>query len=69
MSLQIVRGDKFSFVYIIGDFIMQKVKTWKPINQHLQNLFLSFHQRKLCTKRFWEKNYVFIIKVGPLFKN
>jgi len=39
MSLQIVRGDNFSFVYIIGDFLMQEVKTWKPSNQHLQNLF------------------------------
>jgi hypothetical protein len=54
MSLQIVRGDNFSFVYIIGDFIMQEVKTWKPRNEHLQNLSYHFIQGS-CTKRFWEK--------------
>jgi hypothetical protein len=55
MSLQIVHGDKFSFVYIIGDFIMQEVKTWKPRNEHLQNLFYHFIQGSYVENVFGKK--------------
>jgi hypothetical protein len=55
MNLQIVHGDNFSLVYIIGDFIMQEDKTWKPRNEHLQNLSYHFIQGSYVENVFGKK--------------
>jgi hypothetical protein len=55
MSLQIVHGDNFSFVYIIGDFTMQEAKTWK-LKMNICKTFLIISSKETMYKTFLGKS-------------